>query len=163
MHARCRQRALSRCQQGSNTHKKRKATLVRCCYRGALKHRQALHRLTTTIVREHGKWIAIEELKIQNMTAHGGAHKKGLNRSILAQNWCAFTAQLNYKAESVRGELVKVNPKNTTQQCSFCGALPRIRMTLADRWYHCQACGHAGDRDLNAAKNIAQRGVEALL
>ncbi|MCY4657928.1 MAG: transposase, partial [Gammaproteobacteria bacterium] len=81
---------------------------------------------------------------------------------ILEQNWGQFIQQLAYKAESAGGKLVKVDPNNTTQRCSACDALPQEKLTLADRWYYCSTCGHSEDRDINAAKNILLKGLEAL-
>ena len=37
-----------------------------------------------------------------------------------------------------------------------------VRKGLADRWHECPACGASLDRDINAAINIRNRGVEAL-
>ena len=49
-------------------------------------------------------------------------------------------------------QIVLVNPAYTSKTCSSCGELfPNV--SLADRWIEC-ACGHAIDRDVNAAMNI---------
>ena len=156
------QRAVARAKKGSRARRKKVMQLSRHTHREKVRNVHHLHRLTTAIVRNHGTWLAVEDLQIKNMTKHGGAHKTGLNRAILEQNWATFTRQLEDKAERAGGKLVKVNPKNTTQQCSQCGALPREKLTLKDRIYYCHQCGHSEDRDLNAAKNIAQRGHRVL-
>ena len=157
------QRKVARAKRGSNSRKKKVLQLRKAHHRKNIRNRNELHQITTAIIRHHGKWVAVEDLQIKNMTANGGTHKRGLNRSILEQNWGQFIQQLKYKAESAGGELVKVNPKNTTQRCSACGALPQVKLTLADRWYHCTACGHSEDRDINAAKNILLEGLLALI
>ena len=157
------QRKVARAKRGSNSRKKKVLQLRKAHHRKNIRNRNELHQITTAIIRQHGKWVAVEDLQIKNMTANGGTHKRGLNRSILEQNWGQFIQQLKYKAESAGGELVKVNPKNTTQRCSACGALPQVKLTLANRWYHCTACGHSEDRDINAAKNILLEGLLALI
>ena len=44
-----------------------------------------------------------------------------------------------------------MNPAYTSKTCASCGELfPDL--SLADRWMEC-ACGHAIDRDVNAAMN----------
>ena len=63
------QRALSRSEPGSNQRKKRRQTLARACYRARVRRHNAIHRLTSEIVKDHGKWIAVEDLDIQAMTA----------------------------------------------------------------------------------------------
>ena len=156
------QRKLARAIKGSNNRKKKGSAYAKECHRQKIRTRNDLHAITTSIVRNHGKHIAVEDLKIQNMTAKGGSHKRGLNRSILEQNWGAFAQQLAYKAESAGGWLVKVNPKNTTQRCSACGSLPQTKLTLSDRWYSCATCGHSEDRDINASKNILLEGLTVL-
>ena len=157
------QRQVARAKRGSNSRKKKVLQLRKAHHRKNIRNRNELHQITTAIIRHHGKWVAVEDLQIKNMTTNGGTHKRGLNRSILEQNWGQFIQQLKYKAESAGGELVKVNPKNTTQRCSACGALPQVKLTLADRWYLCTACGHSEDRDINAAKNILLEGLLALI
>ena len=156
------QRKVARAKRGSNTRRKKVMTLRKAHHRQKIRHRNDLHTITTSIIRNHGKRVVVEDLQIKNMTAHGGSHKRGLNRSILEQNWGQFTQQLAYKAESAGGVLVKVDPKNTTQRCSACGALPQVKLTLADRWYYCTACGHSEDRDINASKNILLEGLRSL-
>ncbi len=156
------QRKVSRAKRSSNSRKKKVVQLRKARHRQKVRNHNELHSITTAIIRNHGKWVAVEDIQIKNLTANGGAHKRGLNRSILEQNWGQFTQQLAYKAESARGVLVKVNPKNTTQRCSACGALPKVKLTLADRWYDCTACGHSADRDINASKNILLEGLQAL-
>ena len=163
------QRALSRCKPGSNQHKKRRQALARACYRARVQRHNAIHRLTSDIVKYHGKWIAVEDLDIQAMTASAAGtvecpgrqvqQKTGLNRSILEQNWGTFITQLDYKAASAGGQLVRVDPKQTTQRCSRCGGLPVTKLTLNDRWYHCTHCGNGDDRDVNASKNVLLKGL----
>jgi putative transposase len=42
--------------------------------------------------------------------------------------------------------------------CSGCGNV-KANLTLQDRQYHCDACGIAMDRDINAAINIRRLGT----
>ena len=163
------QRALSRCEPGSNQHKKRRQALARACYRARIQRHNALHRLTSEIVAHHGKWLAVEALNIEAMTASAAGtsdcpgrqvkQKSGLNRSILDQNWGTFITQLDYKAASAGGQLVRVDPKYTTQRCSNCGGLPIKQLTLNDHWYKCTHCGYGDDRDVNASKNVLLKGL----
>ena len=157
------QRRVARAKRGSNNRDKKKAALSKATYRLDICNKNELHRLTTNITSKHGRYIAVEALNVKAMTANGGAYKKGLNRSILEQNWGFFKQILSYKAESAGGKLIEVDPQNTTQKCSSCGGMPNEKLTLSARWYHCGHCGYSEDRDVNAAKNIAQRGRDVLL
>ena len=67
--------------------------------------------------------------------------------------------QLDYKAASAGGQVVRADPKHTTQRCSACGGLPVKALTLNDRWYHCTHCGYQNDRDVNASKNVLFKGL----
>ncbi len=96
--------------------------------------------------------IAIEDLNV-----------KGLADSTLAKDvrdaaWGQFTRILTDKAEEAGRTLVLVNPHNTSQTCSGCGALPVERKTLSIRTHVCGRCGLRLDRDVNAARNILRLG-----
>jgi predicted RNA-binding Zn-ribbon protein involved in translation (DUF1610 family) len=66
---------------------------------------------------------------------------KGLARSNLAKD--------------VHGASIEVDPRNTTQDCSRCGA--KVPKDLGDQQHECPHCGLSIDRDLNAARNILHR------
>ena len=113
-----------------------------------------LHELTAGLVREHGARFYAENLKIPNLLCN---HR--LARSISEQNWGAFIGLLTYKAEEAGGWVRKVPPHHTSQRCSACGAMPAVKLTLAVRSYACESCGHAANRDVNAAMNILSVGL----
>ena len=46
--------------------------------------------------------------------------KLGLNRSILDQGWGEFIRQLEYKLAWNGGQLIQVNPSNTSRKCPKC-------------------------------------------
>jgi putative transposase len=85
---------------------------------------------------------------------------KGLTRSHLArdvhdQAWGAFRMILTDKAAEAGRLVIAVEARNTSQECSACGAL--VPKTLRDRWHRC-ACGYQADRDINAARNLYRLG-----
>ncbi len=43
--------------------------------------------------------------------------KSGLNRAILDQGWGEFIRQLEYKLTWNGGQLIQVNPRNTSRKC----------------------------------------------
>ena len=109
----------------------------------------------------------LEDLKVANMSksAKGTmenpgknvAAKSGLNKSILDQGWFEFKRQLGYKLDWLGGELVLVNPRNTSRRCQKCGQVSaENRKTQAK--FKCVSCGHEDHADINAAKNILTVG-----
>jgi putative transposase len=65
---------------------------------------------------------------------------------------------LAQKAEEAAVRVIAVDPRNTTQACSSCGAIPQVKKTLSDRVHRCCSCGYVADRDVNAALNILRLG-----
>ena len=53
--------------------------------------------------------------------------------------------------------VIKVNPNNTSQNCSNCGQ--KVPKTLSVRTHRCPQCKIVLDRDENAAKNILNKGL----
>ena len=68
---------------------------------------------------------------------------------------------LSYKAESAGMKVMKIDPKDTTQECSNCHYIKKgaERLALEDRIYHCNVCGMTLDRDVNASRNILKRAT----
>ena len=163
------QRAASRCKRGSNTRRKRVRALAKHRYRERIRNRNECHRITTDIVRNN-QLIAVEALKIKNMTksASGSienpgknvSQKRGLNRNVLEQTWGVLRTQLAYKAEWAGRKYVEVDPKYTSQTCSVCGVVsPDSRKSQSV--FRCVACDNELNADLNASHNILQRALKA--
>ena len=133
--------------------RKRIVQLSRLRHRESVRNRNACHRLSSRIIREHGL-IAVEKLNIQGMVTKG-SKKKGLNREILTQSWGLLRNQLQYKAEWAGREFVEVNPAYTSQDCHRCGARHDPGRSET---FRCRACGLGMDRDHNAALNILRAG-----
>ena len=149
------QRRLSACKKGSIGFRRRRRILANAHDRARVKDRNRCHEITTGLVRRFG-FIALEDLDKPKMTRSGGQRKRGLNRAILEQSWGRITQQLVYKAESAGRELVFVDPRNTSQRCSSCGAM--VKKGLAERRHVC-GCGLDIDRDHNAALNILAKAL----
>jgi len=92
-----------------------------------------------------------------------GRHKTGLNRAIRDAGWADFLSILSWQAAKAGREIVPIEPRNTTQTCSGCGAKTKRRLGLADRIFACSDCGLVLDRDRNAARDLdpGAAGTEA--
>jgi putative transposase len=92
----------------------------------------------------------VENLAICNMVKN-----HHLATSIMDASWGAFLDLLSAKAASAGQEVIRVNPRFTSQQCHQCGEI--VQKSLSVRTHSCPFCGYVADRDVNAAKNILAR------
>ncbi len=139
----------------SNRQRETLAALQKLRGRERCRRRDTLNKFTTPLAKNH-RLVAIEALKVPNMTA-AGRGKHGLNREILARSWGEMRRQLAYKTEWYGSELVEVDPRYTSQTCAECShiaAESRNRLTFC-----CVGCGHEDHADHNAARNILARGL----
>ena len=103
---------------------------------------------------DNHNFIAYEELNIANMLKN---HK--LAKSIADASWGELINNTIYKAERAGKYCIKVNPRNTSKICSYCGNIIE-EQSLDDREYHCSKCGLIMDRDDNAAVNVLNAGLK---
>lgn len=111
--------------------------------------RSAFHHRTAKALVERFDSIAVEDLNVKGLA--GGMLAKHVHDAA----WAQFISILAGKAECAGRELLKVDPRGTSQECSGCGAV--VRKTLAERVHRC-SCGTVLDRDHNAALNVQRRG-----
>jgi IS605 OrfB family transposase len=125
-----------------------------------------LHKASNVISKSHAI-IVIEDLKVTNMS-HSAAGtietpgrnvkaKSGLNKAILDQGWGEFRRQLEYKSAWLGGEVIAVNPKNTSRCCPVCHSISKDNRKTQSQ-FECTVCGYADNADLNAALNILRAG-----
>jgi putative transposase len=140
------QRIIARRKKGS--HRRRKA--ARSTAQTHLKiarQRRDFHYKTARQYAEQYQVIAVEKLSILNMVQN---HR--LAKSIMDAYWGAFLDILEVKAESAGHQVIRVNPRFTSQKCHTCGEI--VQKSLSVRTHICPFCGDIADRDVNAAKNI---------
>jgi len=134
--------------EGSNNRRKAADRLAKAYWRIGNIRRDALHKATTYLAKNHGD-IVIEDLRVQSM---GWSHR--LARDIRDVGFGEFRRQLEYKCRWYGSQLV-VAPEfyPSTKQCSSCGHV-KDKMPLSERTYKCDRCGLVLDRDLNASLNL---------
>lgn len=125
-------RKLSKKKKGSKNREKQRVRLVRAYEKIRNQRNDFLHKLSRFYIDNYDL-IAVEDLQVNNMTRN-----HCLSGKILDASWGKFFQFLEYKAESANVQVVKVNPRGTSQEYKF-GRL---------------------DRDYNASLNILQRGLE---
>ncbi|EBK4003574.1 transposase [Salmonella enterica] len=164
------QRQLSRRVKFSNNWQKQKRRIQRLHSRIANIRRDYLHKVTTTISKNHAM-IVIEDLKVSNMSRSAAGTisqpgrnvraKSGLNRSILDQGWYEMRRQLEYKQLWRGGQVLAVPPAYTSQRCACCGHTAKENR-LSQSKFVCQACGYTANADVNGARNILAAGHAVL-
>ena len=146
------QRGLSRKGIGSNNREKARTALAKAWRRVRRQRDDFTQKTSRFLVDNHGT-IMFEELNIRNLTKN-----HNLASAILDSAWGRLRRLTAYKAERRGGRVMLVNPSGTSQKCSGCGNVEHLE--LSDRTFTCSACGLTLDRDVNAARNILQRGLE---
>ena len=147
------QRKLSKKQKGSQNRKKACLKVAKLHYRIANIRKDALHKLTTYLSKNHTE-ICIEDLNVNGMSKN---HK--LASAILDGGFSEFRRQLEYKCQWYGSILTIVDrfyPSSKT--CSGCGNVKK-ELKLSEREYVCENCGLIIDRDLNAAINLRNKSV----
>ncbi|HIA3982987.1 TPA: RNA-guided endonuclease InsQ/TnpB family protein [Escherichia coli] len=164
------QRQLSRKVKFSNNWQKQKCKIQRLHSRIANIRRDYLHKVTTTVSKNHAM-IVIEDLKVSNMSksaagtvsqpGRNARAKSGLNRSILDQGWYEMRRQLEYKQLWRGGQVFAVPPAYTSQRCACCGHTAKENR-LSQSKFRCQVCGYTANADVNGARNILAAGHAVL-
>ena len=145
------QRSLSNKKKGSSNRNKQRIE-VALIHRHIRNQRKDFnHKLSRELVNNYNL-IVFEKLQIQNMVKN---HK--LAKSIIDASWYQLIQFTQYKAEYAGRNVELVDPRNTTQNCSGCGA--KVPKDISVRTHQCPECDLTLDRDHNAAINILNKAV----
>lgn len=151
------QKRLSRKSKDSSNRNKARIKLAKLYEKITNQRYDYLQKVTTEIVKKYDI-ICIEDLKISNMLKN---HR--LAQAISDCGWYAFTEMLKYKCNWYSKQLIKVPTFYASSQlCSSCGYKNENVKYLKIRIWTCPNCNEVHDRDINASKNILQKGLEIL-
>lgn len=159
------QRIVARRKRKGKNRRKAVAALARLHERVANARRDYAHKVSRTIVNAAPQVIAMEALRLRNMTrsAKGTLEnpgrnvraKAGLNRAVLDASFGLLQQMVASKAEEAGLTVVAVDPRYSSQECSRCGHI--AAQSRARRRFCCVACGFTTHADVNAALVIARR------
>lgn len=143
-------RKLSRAKHGSKRRKKAKRAVATIHLRIARQRKDRAFKWARKVVTAFGR-IAIEDFKPRFLAKTPMAKKAtdgavGMTKKILLA-----------MAETAGRTVALIAPAFTTMDCSVCGTRTTNRLTLSNRTFVCDACGHTDDRDRNAARTIRAR------
>jgi putative transposase len=86
-----------------------------------------------------------------------------LAKEIQFQSWYKFKEVLTYKSIWNGKQVISINRyEPSTKTCSKCG-FKNDNITLDDRSWTCPNCNSYHDRDINAAINIKNFGINQLV
>ena len=119
--------------------------------------KDALHKFSTQLVRENAA-IFVGDVSSAKLV------KTKMAKSTLDAGWSMFKTMLEYKGHQAGVVFEVVNEAYSTQACSQCASIegPKGLSGLGIRQWTCSSCGAVHDRDVNAAKNMAARGLARL-
>lgn len=150
------QRRLAKKQKGSKNRNKARLKVARLHAKIADCRRDAIHKATRTLINEN-QVLCVESLNIAGMVKN-----HSLAKAISDAGWGEFVRQLEYKVDWAGRQLVKVSQWHPSSKlCHGCGHKVE-KLPLSQRHWHCEGCGQAIDRDINAARNIRTAGLAGL-
>lgn len=149
------QKRFSRKQKDSKRREKARIALAKQYEKVTNRRNDFLHKLSSRIVREN-QTIIIEDLNVEGM-----ARNHSLSKHIYSVSWGEFFRQLQYKCDWYGRNLVKIGRFKPSSKMCKCGYINKD-LKLSEREWICPSCGRHNDRDLLAAQNIKQFGLEKI-
>ncbi len=146
------QRSVSRKVKGSKSRRKAIRILQKAHEHIANQRRDTAHKIARKLISEY------DIIVVENLNTNGMVKNHHLAKSIMDASWNIFILILIAKAEEAGRQVIKIDPRYTSQICSGCGEI--VKKDLSVRIHNCPHCGLVLDRDINAAKNILARGVD---
>jgi putative transposase len=150
--------------KGSKSAKRHLKTLSGQLFRQRKDHD---HVLSKRIVQHTapGSTIVLENLKDIRATSNIGRGKKNktveTKRRFHSWSFAQLFSFIKYKGQAQGIQVVKVDPRHTSQSCSRCGYQHRSNRR-SQSLFHCRSCGYQLNADYNAAINIRNKYVASL-
>lgn len=145
------QRELFRRVKGSRNRSKTKTKIAKLHKRIADVRSHTLHDISSHVV--YG--LTPERVVLEDLNVAGMKKNRRLAKAVSDAGMGELARQIEYKASWIGAKVVRADrwyPSSKT--CSKCGHVQD--MPLSVRVYECPQCGLVLDRDLNAARNLAQ-------
>ena len=152
------QQSLSRKVKDSENYLKAKQKIAKFHEYIANCRKDYLHKISIQLVREYDI-ICTETLQVKNMLMENDSAK-----DISDVSWYEFVRQLEYKCLWYDKVLSKIDTfYPSSQLCSSCGYRNyTLRGNTSIREWTCPKCGKYHDRDINAATNILNQGLQLI-
>lgn len=132
--------------------------------RKALAARKEYYRIEAAKLVKRGLPIVFEKLNLLHMAKVKDTDTKLGNKARYQRfigSPSEFRAAVKNAADREGICYIEVPPQYTSKTCNACGVINK-GLAAEPEWI-CQSCGVVHDRDINAAINIAQKGLKALI
>ena len=137
----------------SSNYQKQKLKVAKLHEKISNKRRDFLHKLSTTLIKNHDR-ICMEDLASKNLMRN---HR--LAKAIGDASWSEFMRMLEYKAEWYGKQIISISRWYPSSQiCSNCKANSGKKPLRVREWT-CEQCSSHHDRDINASLNILNEGL----
>ena len=149
------QRKLSLMRKGSKNRDKQRIRVAKMHEKVANQRKDFLHKQSRQIANAYD-CVCIENLDMKAM-----AQSLNFGESVSDNGWGMFITFLQYKLTNIGKRLVRVDKFFASSQiCSCCGYKNTAAKNLSIRAWDCPGCGAHHDRDVNAAINIRNKGMQ---
>lgn len=150
-------KSLSRKVHGSKNYEKARIKLAKFHEYIVNCRKDYLHKISLFLVKNYDV-ICAETLKVNNMLKN-----HCLAKAIQDVSWSEFCQQLEYKSLWYDKKFVQISTYFASSQlCSNCGYKNPDIKDVKIREYDCPECGIHHDRDVNAAINILNKGLNLI-
>ena len=147
------QQHLSRKAKGSKRRDKQRAKVAKIHQKILNQRNWFYHNLSAWLV-DNFDVICVEDLSVKNMVKN-----TYLSKSISDASWSSLISMISYKSNWYGRTFHKIDRwYASSKTCSCCGNRAED-MDLSVREWKCKTCGVEHDRDINAAKNILNKGL----
>jgi putative transposase len=152
------QRQIAKKKKGSKNWQKQRIKIAKLHEKISNIRTNFQHELSSGIINEN-QVIISEDLNVKGMIKNPKLAKR-----ISDVAWSEFCRQLDYKAKWYGRTYHKIDRWfASSQTCSECGSKNKEVKLLSIREWVCKNCDTAHQRDENAAKNIAAKGIMELV
>lgn len=149
------QRKLSLMTFGSNNYQKQKLKVAKVHEKIANQRKDFLHKLSYDFANKYN-YVFVEDINLPGISQFGN-----LGKSTSDNGYGMFRTLLAYKLADRGKVLHKIDRWfASSKTCSTCGCYhPELVNSLSVRKWICPDCSSTHDRDINAAKNIRNKGI----
>ena len=145
---------LTKCRRNSRKYYELKYKIGKVYKRIVNQRKDSIHKLTTKLANKYDI-VCVEDL---NLNEIAGTYK--LAKNTYDNGYGMFLEQLKYKLEDRGKVFIKIDKYYpSSKKCHKCGYINN-NLTLSNREWICPKCNTKHNRDINAAINIRNRGLE---
>ena len=142
----------------SGNFKRQQKRLFKKARHAANQRKDFLHKRSTEIANRYDA-VCVEDLDMKAMSNKGF----GNGKATLDNGYGMFLSMLDYKLRDRGKKLIRIDKwYPSSQTCSCCGHRKPSLKDLRIRKWTCPTCGTVHDRDVNAAVNIRNEGINII-